>query len=515
MNDKGMTVRELLQLPLFKEAKLIGGEKGLDRIVRYVDILEVPDAQMWLREGELIVTTGYPIRHDPSLFPQLVEQLAQVNAAALAIKPERFIPSIPQEMIDKGNLHNLPIIQIPIGMSYIDITNAVMEQILDKQAALLRRSEEVYKILTNLVLANSGIQVVADNVAELVQSPIWVIERSGDVLVSSPTNIPYHPEAKTLRWDITVDKTFMGKLIVEKEQLDDLERVCIEQARLVFSLELMRRKTAHDTEARLRGNFFEELLIEMPLSRAEAENKGRQLGLQPEWQWEVCIIEGPNQLFDDQSPFVLEVNERVFHESRKRNVRSHVQKHGERLVLLLSTKKAGEMPKKRHTDLQDTSEWIEILSPMLGRWINLRIGFGSKCSLWDVHRSYVEAKKTILIGSRLDKAKHIFTFEQFEMFHLLLESQEYVDFDRLIEKKIGKLAQYDKENESNLVTTLYHYLATGGSLIETANRLYIHRNSVKYRMDRIKEIAEMDLEDTRSRFMYYLCTSFYLLNKTD
>lgn len=515
MEMKGMTVRELLELPLFAEAKLLGGEKGLDRMVRYVDILEVPDGYRWMREGELILTTGYPIRHDPALFPQLVEQLAHVNGAGLVIKPERFIPAIPQEMVDKGNVHDLPIIQIPIGMSYIDITNAVMEQILDKQTALLRRSEEINKMWTNLVLANSGIQVVADHVAELVQSPIWVIDRSGEILVSSPSHLPFKPTAKTLEWEITVDKKTMGKLIVAAEQLDDWELVCIEHARLVFSLELMRRKTAYDTEARLRGNFIEELLLGIPLSRLEVENRGRQLGFQPEWQWEVCMIEAEKQLVDDQLPIVNEIMERVHEESRDRNVRSHVQKQGDRLLLLLSTKSDADMSKMRHLHGQDKLEWNEILAPFLNKCSNLRVGFGTKCSLWKIQRSYVEAKKAMVIGSRLDHAQRVFSFEQFEMFDLLLESREHVNFDRLIEKKIGKLADYDRQNDTNLVTTLYYYVATGGSLIETANRLYIHRNSVKYRMDRIKEIAEVDLDDTRNRFMYYLCTAFTLLKKPD
>lgn len=134
MNLKGLTVRELLKLPILEHAKLVSGEKGLDRVVRYVDIMEVPDVKGWLREGELILTTGYSTRHDPALLTELVEHLAQANAAGVAVKPERFIPDIPKEMIDMSNLHHMPIIQLPVGIPYIDITYAVMERILDNQA---------------------------------------------------------------------------------------------------------------------------------------------------------------------------------------------------------------------------------------------------------------------------------------------------------------------------------------------------------------------------------------------
>ncbi|TBL79059.1 PucR family transcriptional regulator [Paenibacillus thalictri] len=517
MNFEGVTVRELLRLPILKDAKVIGGEQGLDRIVRYIDIMEVPDIKGWLREGELILTTGYSIRHDPGLLEDVVEQLDLANAAALAVKPERFITKIPQEVIDKSNLHHIPLIQIPPGIPYIDITYNMMEQILDRQAALLRRSEEVYKALTNLVLNNSGLQVMADNVAELIQCPVWVISNTGDVLVSSPQDTQITASMKTRHWDVTVEKQFVGKLIVGKEQLDEFEQVCVEQARLVFSLELMRRKIALDTEVKLRGSFFEELLMGLPLSRQEVDDKGRKLGLLPGWIWEVGMIEGEPSHFEEQSSFLTELQALIqrHSEQRKVRVRSHVQRLGERLILLLATGSSTDPPKKLPAGQEDIKEWPQLLAPLLAKWSGLRTGFGSKCSLWEVHRSYIEARKAIIIGSHLDRNKTVFTFNDVEMFQLLLDASEHVSFDELMDKKIGKLSLYDKQNGTNLVSTLYYYLATGGSLMETARLLYVHRNSVKYRMDRIKEIVGKDFDNPLNRFVYYLCTAFYLLKKED
>jgi purine catabolism regulator len=512
MNLNGVTVRELLKLPILEHAKLVSGEKGLDRVVRFVDIMEVPDIKNWLREGELVLTTGYSMRDDLALLPELIQHLAQANAAGVAIKPERFINDIPQEMLDMSNLHHIPIIQLPIGTPYIDITYAVMDQILDKQAVLLRRSEEIYKALTSLVLNNSGIQVVADNVADLVKSSIWVIGKNGDILVSSPPQVPYHPSENTRYWEVTVDKQLIGKFVVGKEHLDDLELVCVEHARQVFSLELMRKKIAEDTELRLRGNFFEELLMSFSLPQQDAENKGRQLGLDSEWIWEIGIVEGESPFFDYGSSFLTELNEIIHKESADRKVRSHVHLQGGQLVLFLASVKITEDSRKPYGE-QSPKAWSEVLHPFLRRWKAVRTGFGNKCFLWEVHRSYFEAKRAIHIGIRLNKDQQLFSFEEVEMYHLLLQSSDYVHFDDLIRKKIGKLSEYDNENGTDLVTTLYHYLATGGSLIETASRLYINRNSVKYRMDRINEITNSDMGNAVNRFEYYVCTVFYLLKR--
>ncbi|MFB5268750.1 PucR family transcriptional regulator [Paenibacillus enshidis] len=510
MNRSGLTVRELLKLPFFKDARLLSGDQGLDRVVRYIDILEVPDIKSWLREGEMIMTTGYSVRDDPSLLAGLVEELAHADGAALAFKPERFIGRVPQDMVDMSNLYHIPVIELPPGMPYIDITFTVMEQIVDKQAALLRRSEEVYTTLTHLVLNNRGIQAVADHVAKLIGSGICIVDKTGEMLVSSSYTASSERSGDRSHWEITVDNQLVGKLVVAKEELDELDLVCIEQARLVFALELMRSKIAKDTELRLQGSFFEELLMGVHPSRQEVEDKGRQLGLQPHWTWEVCLIEGGQQLYNEGSSFAMQLQELVHQEAAKRKVRGYVLPQGERLLLLLSTA-AGDSTARK----QPHKEWIQCLTPFLQRWSLIRVGFGSKRPLWELNAGYMEARKAVAIGTRLDREPHIYSFEQIEMLSLMLEAGSFVNFDTVIDRNLGRLVKYDKENDTDLVTTLYYYLTTGGSLMETATRMYIHRNSVKYRIDRIKELTDIDLDNSVNRLMYQLCSVFYLVKKTD
>jgi len=502
MNPAGITLRELLDLPVLKDAKVISGEKGLNRVVRYIDIMEVPDVTGWLREGELLLTTAYSIRHEPALLPKLVRQLAEADAAALAIKPERFLHEMPKAMIQMSNTFDLPIIQLPKGIPYIDITHAVMEKIINKQSALLRKSEEIYKMLTTLVLENSGIQAVADNVSRLLNSSIWLIDQTGEIIVGSPVDAHFHSSPNPRFWEIRVDKEMVGKLIVDKEKLDELDQVCIEQARLVFSLELMRRKTAVDTEKRLRGNFVDELLSGLPLSKQEIMDKGSQLGLKPDAVWEVALIEGENE---DISQQIDKLNGLLSKESQKSYIKSHIHWKGESLVLLLGSAN------------QETAHnaWQEKLSPFMDQFNKIRIGFGEKAHLWEIQKSYVQAKKAIVFGLRLNNQKRIFTFEEIEMFDLFLEASESVEIDKFIEKRIGKLYQYDKENGTDLLKTLYYYIYTRGSLLETAKHLYLHRNSIKYRMDKIRELFDIHTENSQESLIYFFCISYYFFKNNE
>lgn len=512
MSLKGFTVREMLKLPVMEHAVLISGEKGLDRIVQYVDIWEVPDIGDWLREGEMVLTTGYSTRNNPSLLAEMVEQLAKVNGAGVAIKPERFIPHIPQEMIDKSNLYDVPIIQLPSGMAYIDITYNVMEQILSRQAVLLKRSEEVNKALTGLVLNNKGIQVVADKVSELIGSPIWVVGKGGEVIASSPVKYPYEASRKHRQWEVNADQRILGKFVVEKQELDELDLMLIEQARLVFSLELMRNKIAADTESRLRGTFFEELILNPAADERLATSRGLQLGLAPDWTWEVAVLEGDEPFYSDESEIAVSIGAHIHEVSEARRIRSHLQIYGGKIVMFLPTSKS---------DIKDDSPardkpflWSEVLREQLGSWESVRAGMSRPCSLYEAHRGYGEARTAVSIGSKLNPGHPLFQYKEVEMIQLLLESTDPVRLGKFVKERIGSLAEYDKENGTSYMFTLYHYLATGGSLNETSKRLYIHRNSVNYRMDRIKSILGMDIGQALNRYELYLCTAYYLLKHT-
>ncbi|USG66241.1 PucR family transcriptional regulator ligand-binding domain-containing protein [Brevibacillus ruminantium] len=518
----GVTIRELMEIPPLKDARVISGFEGVDRVVRYIDIMEVPDLRGWLREGELLLTTAYSIRHDPSRLPEIVEHMAQAGAAALAIKPERFLHDLPEEMILVSNRYQLPIIELPAMIPYMDITHAVMEQVLDRQAALLRRSDEVYRTLTTMVLENSGLQAVADNIAGLVKGAVRVLDNFGQVIVSVPPD--WKPKSKHLEWDIAVDRQIVGKLQVDKERLDDIQQVCVEQARVVVALELMRAKTAVDTEKRLRGNLIDELLSAVPPARHEVERRGRQLGLNPLQHWEVAIIEGNETIMQQLSSEASHFRQTLDREAQQNGLQAHIESRHSSLVLLLSSKPVAVEPSGKGKRLLETDQtgcidWCSVIERLLqeqsGKRHDIHIGKGGSYPLWHVHQSYTEARKALAIGVKLSRPMEVTAFPDVEAFQLLAESVDQVHFSELFERKLGKLHAHDLEHGSDFLRTLYYYLESSGNLIETSNRLYIHRNSVKYRLQRIREIIPIDLSCARQRFVYHLCLTYHYLKTNE
>lgn len=82
----------------------------------------------------------------------------------------------------------------------------------------------------------------------------------------------------------------------------------------------------------------------------------------------------------------------------------------------------------------------------------------------------------------------------------LSSSEALGDFGKLIEP----LEAHDHEQGADLVSTLRVYLASGANVSEAANRLFLHRNSVAYRLERIGELTGLDYREHRARLALQL-----------
>lgn len=498
LNHPGISLVELLKLSVFDRAEIVSGKAGLDRIVRYVDILEVPELKGWGREGELLLTTGYAFKDNPAQMKDLLRELIKVNAAALIIKADRFIGQLSQDVLELSEKENFPILQLPNDVPYIDITHEVLEQVLQKQAALLRKSEKIYRDLTKLVINNDDVHAVARHVSHLLQSPIWLLDTHKRILASSVEDMELSEEAK--QWKITADHRHMGYLAVMKQELDELDMACIEQAQMAFSLKFLQQQVQYDTEKRLQGDFLQELLIGISLTENEIVERGRQLELSPDLGYQAVVLK--QKPADDKRSFMNNLNAYVKKFGGKKQQKMYVLNNGHLLVLILASAK--------DTDMQTKIQ--EELTAFLAEWPELHAGIGRSKRISELSESYFEAKQSLEIGRRLHTYKQSYFFHQYEYFHLLVQSYNR-NWEEIIRERIGNLILHDREKGTDFLTTLFHYLDTNRSLMETASRMFIHRNSVKYRIDKIKEIIGVPFETELDKFGHYIAIALYLLKR--
>src|SRR5947209_19427381 len=79
------TIREAMNFGGFAAAQLIGGRQGLDRAIEWVRVMETPDSARRLRAGELLLTTGFPIKDDEDAQQRLVDTVVASGGPGLVV----------------------------------------------------------------------------------------------------------------------------------------------------------------------------------------------------------------------------------------------------------------------------------------------------------------------------------------------------------------------------------------------------------------------------------------------
>ena len=121
----GITVQDVLKRYPATLSKVVAGVGGLQRNVSHVGIMDAPDILDWVKTGEFLVTTGFPLGNDVEAFEQLVVGLAKANCAALGLKVRRFWDGFPPSVISLANTLDFPLMEIPSTVTLADIADII------------------------------------------------------------------------------------------------------------------------------------------------------------------------------------------------------------------------------------------------------------------------------------------------------------------------------------------------------------------------------------------------------
>ena len=160
-----------------------------------------------------------------------------------------------------------------------------------------------------------------------------------------------------------------------------------------------------------------------------------------------------------------------------------------------------EMAQPVHELLGNLRKNIETFYQIYHKNVTISAGAGdSFCSIRDLKDSVTEAKHALNMLHMCKRTGQYRMYEEMGIYQLLFSIKDDSMLKRIIEEQIGILQVYDQENISDLLTTLDVYLQEDCNITNTTQRLYVHRNTVKYRIKRIQELLGKDLHDVNVQF---------------
>ena len=133
-----------------------------------------------------------------------------------------------------------------------------------------------------------------------------------------------------------------------------------------------------------------------------------------------------------------------------------------------------------------------------------QIGVGSSCEqISNLRDSFTEASKCI------DMAATVQWYEELGFFRLLMSMNDRKLLEEYMQQTLGKIIEYDEKNKTQLVETLEAYFHCNENMKDTAEYIYSHPNTIKYRLQRIEEICGRSLENSKDKLE--LQVSLYIM----
>lgn len=158
---------------------------------------------------------------------------------------------------------------------------------------------------------------------------------------------------------------------------------------------------------------------------------------------------------------------------------------------------------------QERQQWAEIhrvVSREL-RSATGAIGVGGRAdSVAELPRSYAEATRALAIRQGSVTCHGVTVFDDLGVYRVLAAGESAGEVLAFVREWLGPLLDYDRGHRCELVRTLSVYLECGGNYDETAEALTIHRSTLRYRLQRIREIGGLDLGEVDSRFNLHVAT---------
>ncbi|OYP49335.1 hypothetical protein CG709_02805 [Lachnotalea glycerini] len=96
-------------------------------------------------------------------------------------------------------------------------------------------------------------------------------------------------------------------------------------------------------------------------------------------------------------------------------------------------------------------------------------------------------------------------YDEMRAYKILTEVEDKEVLEKIFWEYLGEIVEYDNLHNSKYLDSLELYLEYNSSIQLVAEKSFTHRNTINYRMKKIRELLACDLDNTKDRFMLQLC----------
>lgn len=440
--------------------------------------------------GYLVVTSrSRPSEAERSLLATLVRHTAAALSVAFADRRQRE---------DALELHRLR-----------DERTALQRQLISVVAEL-GYQQAVHALMADVAASGGGEEAITRALHRLTGLPALVEDRFGRLRSwTGPGRPDPYPEPNPVRQDemlhavarqagpvrvkdrlITLVRPhgeILGvlALVDARDEADEHTVLALEHAAASLAPELAHLRNLAEVELRLHRELVDDLLA--GTDEASAYARSEAVGHDLHRSHYIVVVQWPNRTADDSFA------QTVGRAASGVGMRSLLTRRSDHVVLV-----ADDRPHAR------------ALYEALARETGTRsgtIGVSAPCdSLDDIPHHYEEARRAMEVRRHSRERYGTTFFDELGLYRILGPGNDYRELETFVQEWLGQLIDYDSRHHTAMVETLSRYFDCGGNYDETAESLAIHRSTLRYRLQRIRDISGNDLADVEDRLNLQVAT---------
>lgn len=392
-----------------------------------------------------------------------------------------------------------------------------MLEALAEESSLQRLVEIGYEMFGNpILLIDMSLKTIAfASNSKITDDPVWnEFVNSGypslslvNYYASNKINQVINQSESPFIWTDSYSKyprimskvVFGGKLIAvlsiiaHDKPLQDSDLELADLLSKAISIELQKNKFIHYSRGLMHENFIEELLTGKIKDGTIIDERIKVLNINLRKNLYTLTLDISD--FDSTKGSLIYLRNEL--EQKMPNSKAVV--HDDKIVLIISYDDDRQYNKSEINKLKMFLKTKQLFAGM------------SRCfySLEEVQEHYLQSYNALKLGMLLNKKEYFFPYEEYAIYHFAESCSDIKNLKRNCHPSLLKLIEYDKDNNTDYTRSLYTYIINSKNISESANALNIHRNTMFYRLEKIKSITDIDLNN--SNIFLHLHLSFKIL----
>jgi len=528
----GISVSRMLEGEFFKEYKVLAGHGGLNNQIQGFAMLDAPDGFLWTKGREFALSSGYVIQQNPGLLEEVIKTDNFRKIACFGIKVDRYIKTIPYDVLKVFDELKIPLINIPSEDTWMDIINAINVMVMNRNIMNFNIREinpynfsdqsyhvkKINKILGAVEYEMSFPAMIYDLSTEnayysspafreiscgLKTEDFWnpSFNFSKEILCDNLKMARYiiqeNKQGKPFSW-ITVPITVDGKVkayFVVLEAVNTIDYFDQFALRTGFLLiqelyeQLLVARSIVDSDFE---KFVKSILEGRLTQQDEITNAANELNIKVSNKHYVLILEQSNE------KIILA----GFYDVLKNSIRGEFFFNDCRVSFLESNKCIFLIRMDENLSEEQNVDLIREKCINLKKRLELKIrgislAFGLSDTpgfVYEIGRNCSRAEQTIRLGRLLYPKDDVWTYTQMGVFGWLDIKDDEIS---LMMRGLRKLLENEEHKE--LVSTLKVYLECKMNFSLTSKKMFVHINTVRKRIEEITNMINLDLENPMNR----------------